>query len=125
MAKILLIEDDQALCEVYQEIFTEAGFQIEIALDGLEGIHKAKASHPALILLDIVMPAMDGIEVLDILKSDPQTMGIPVVVLTNMPESGPEKQQAMDKGAVYYMMKSGTNPKSMTALVASLLEEKS
>ena len=84
MSKILIIEDEAAVARMYEKIFMYAGFSIEIAGDGEEGLAKVKTSNPDLILLDIMMPKMDGLKVLEFLKKDETTKNIPVIVLTNL-----------------------------------------
>ncbi len=84
MAKILIIEDDSMMSRMYQNSFSIEGFVTEIAKDGEEGIVKAKDIKPSLILLDVMMPKMNGLEALDLLKADSSTKDIPVVMLTNL-----------------------------------------
>ena len=70
MKKILIIEDDPFLSEMYATKFAQSGFEVETAFDGKSGLYKAKESLPDLILLDIVLPKMDGFEVLKEIKKE-------------------------------------------------------
>ena len=80
--KILVIDDEPDLREIVEEILASAGYQVITAADGQEGVDKAFASNPDLILLDIAMPQMDGFEVLSTLRGRRETATIPVIMLT-------------------------------------------
>lgn len=84
MPKILIIEDDRAICELYNYIFTDLGYKVETACDGEEGLKKASTLSPDCILLDIRMPGMSGVEFAEHFynSSDPLMNNIPFVVLT-------------------------------------------
>ena len=105
MHKILLVEDEVLILRMYEKIFSFEGYTVVTAVDGLDGLAKAKSENPALILLDIMMPKMDGLRVLEQLKADPTTKDIPVVVLTNL-SSDVVIKDAFSKGAVGYLVKS-------------------
>ncbi len=122
MTKILLIEDDLLMVRLYQKVFTFEKYEIETAMSGQEGLDKARSSKPALILLDIMMPKMSGLEVLDKLKADPETKGIPVVTLTNL-AAQKDAQAALAKGAVKHIIKSEHEPKEIVNIVRGILGE--
>ena len=82
MYKILLIEDDKFLQKAIQDKFSIENFELLVAGDGKEGLAKALETHPDFILLDLVMPVMDGEETLIELKKNPETKAIPVSILT-------------------------------------------
>ena len=84
MIKILIVEDDPLMSRMYQKIFTFEGFEAHMAGDGQEGLEQAKSVKPALILLDVMMPKMNGLEVLEKLKNDGGLKTIPVIMLTNL-----------------------------------------
>lgn len=120
MAKILLIEDDKLMLRLYQKAFAFEDYEVETAINGEEGLAKVKSGDPNLILLDIMMPKMHGLEVLDRLKADPETKDIPVVILTNL--AGEEDAEtAMAKGAVKYIIKSEHKPKEVVDMVKQVL----
>ena len=120
MAKILIIEDDTLLSRMYQIVFTSSNYEVEVAVNGEEGLAKARAVKPTLILLDIMMPKLNGLEVLKLLKSDPDTKAIPVVVLTNLAGSN-DVQAALELGAVRYIVKSESKPKQVDEIVQGIL----
>jgi CheY-like chemotaxis protein len=120
VAKILIIEDDTLLSRMYQIVFTASNYEVEVAVNGEEGLAKARAGKPNLILLDIMMPKLNGLEVLKLLKSDPNTKAIPVVVLTNLAGSN-DVQAALELGAVRYIVKSESKPKQVDEIVQGIL----
>lgn len=103
--KILIVEDEEALQKAMTEFLTAENFTVAAASDGERGLALAKTEDPDLILLDIILPKMDGYAVLDGLKKDPVTQNIPVILLTNL-ESAEDIQKAFEKGATTYLVKS-------------------
>src|SRR5690348_16475946 len=99
MIKILIVEDDPLLSRKYQKIFTFEGFEVEMANDGEDGLEKIRASKPIIVLLDVMMPKMNGLQVLEKLKLDPETKHIPVIMLTNL-AGQQDAETALSKGAV-------------------------
>lgn len=120
MAKVLIVEDDPLMSRMYEKIFTLEKFEVEVAHDGEEGIEKAKLSKPTIILLDVMMPKINGFQVLDKLKLDPETKAIPVVMLTNL-ASEKDAENAMMKGAVKYIVKSQYEPNQVTQMVQEII----
>ncbi|MBC8249813.1 MAG: response regulator [Anaerolineales bacterium] len=80
--RILVVDDNRALVRVIEGILQKEGFGVLTAFDGVEGLRKAREEKPALIILDIIMPEMDGYEICRQLQSDPDTAAIPVLMLT-------------------------------------------
>jgi CheY-like chemotaxis protein len=120
MAKILIVEDDPLMSRLYQKIFTFEKYDVDVAKDGEEGLSKARLGNPTLILLDIMMPKMNGLEVLDKLKEEESTKKIPVICLTNL--AGPQDAEAaLTKGAVKYIVKSEYEPKEIAQMVKEIL----
>jgi CheY-like chemotaxis protein len=116
MAKILIIEDDPYVRRFYDRLFHLNGYDAELAEGGLQGLAKAKELKPTLILLDIMMPTMDGFQVLEKLKSDPETKDIAVVMLTNLGSSESTKK-AVQLGASGFIIKSDTPPEELLRMV--------
>ena len=107
--KILIIEDDEKIQKVFQRLLFINQFSVEIATTGAEGLEKARQSKPELILLDIMMPGLDGMIVLQALKSDEITKSIPVLMLTNVDDQHIIKQ-AISLGAEGFMVKADFTP---------------
>jgi CheY-like chemotaxis protein len=120
MAKILIIEDDPLMSRLYEKIFTFEKYEVELAADGEEGLVKVKQAKPTLILLDIMMPKLNGLQVLERLKADPETKAVPVVMLTNL-SGEKDAETALSKGAVKYIIKSEHEPKEVADIVKEIL----
>lgn len=120
MAKILIIEDDLLMIRLYQKVFKFEGYNVAVASNGKEGLEKTNSFKPTLILLDIMMPEMNGLEVLTKLKANDETKKIPVVVLTNLAGSQ-DAETALAKGAVKYIIKSEHDPKEIVKIVKGIL----
>src|SRR3989344_8464977 len=120
MAKILIVEDDPLMLRMYQKIFTLEQYEVEVATNGEEALEKVHAGKPTIILLDIMMPKMNGLQVLDKLKSDPDLKKIPVIMLTNLAGQS-DAETAIAKGAVKYIVKSEYEPKQVANMVKEVL----
>ncbi|MBI5853361.1 MAG: response regulator [Planctomycetes bacterium] len=101
---VLIIEDEKLIIVSTQMVLEAAGFRVESAVNGEEGIQKAKSTRPDLVLLDIMMPGIDGWETLTRLKRDPETSGIPVIVFTAR-EHARGHQKSTEMGAADYFRK--------------------
>ena len=102
--KILLVDDDKDLCNVVMDKFTSEGFEVACAYDGEEGVRKAIDMHPDLILLDIIMPKMDGWQMLDELHKDPWGKKAKVMILTNV-DNAENVSKALLGGNYEYLVK--------------------
>jgi len=120
MAKVLIVEDDPLMSRMYQKIFTFEGYEVNMAGDGQEGLDKARSDKPTIILMDIMMPKMNGLEALEKLKADPETKTIPVIMLTNL-AGQQDAENALSKGAIKYIVKSEYEPKQVTNMVKEIL----
>lgn len=90
MKKVLIVEDEKPLQQALAEKFEKMGFEVSVASDGKEGIIQAAKVNPNFIVLDVIMPVMDGITTLRHLKELPATKNIPVALLTVLSEEVPE-----------------------------------
>ena len=104
MAKILFIEDETALQRTLSAVMEQAGHIVANAYDGEKGLELAQEAVPDLILLDLILPKMDGFSVLEKLKGDEKTKDIPVIVLTNL-ESVDDVEKVIGLGATTYLVK--------------------
>ncbi len=120
MAKVLIIEDDPFMRSLYKNTFELEGFQVELANDGEKGLNAAKANVPDIILLDIMMPQMNGLQALEQLKLDPDLQKIPVAMLSNLTEEQ-DAQKALSKGALKYIIKSEYEPQEIVSMVREIL----
>lgn len=119
--KILIVEDDQFLLEMYSVKLRNAGFQVEVAKDGEQALDKALEFKPDLILLDIVLPKMDGFEVLKRIKENPELRATRVIALTNLGQQG-EVEKGTSLGADDYFIKAHFTPSEVAYRVGNFLK---
>lgn len=119
--KILLIEDEVYVHDVYQEVLNEAGFEVTIATDGQEGLLKASQGGYDLILLDMMLPKMDGLSVLAALRNKlPLKPNGPVVMLTNLTH-GDIIKDGLSLGAKGHLVKANLTPDQLVTQVKKFL----
>ena len=119
--RILLAEDDKLMVRLYEVRLAAEGFNVEVAVNGEECLEKAFHSPPHIILLDLMLPLMDGFTVLEKLKADERTEQIPVIVFSN--RSNPEDvSRATNLGAVDFLVKVTTTPEEVTRRIHKAVE---
>jgi len=118
--QILVIEDDSFLLQMYATKLEKAGYDVKSAIDGIQGLKKAKDNHPDLILLDLVMPAKDGFKVLEELKIDSDLQNIPVIILSNLSERE-DVQKCLQLGAVDYLIKAHFVPSEVIDKIQKII----
>lgn len=124
MHKVLVIEDEQLVARMWQKTLEASGFEVETVFDGESGIEKMKSWKPDLVLMDVMMPKMNGIQALDEISNHDDIKHIPVVMLTNL--SGKhDAELAKSKGAVEYWVKRGADPESFSDKIKTLIKENS
>jgi DNA-binding response OmpR family regulator len=118
--KILLVEDDQMLREMYQTKFKNDGYEVVTADNGEDGWQKAQSEAPSIIMLDIILPMLDGFSVLEKLKANEKTKAIPVVMLTNL---GTDEDRAKGEqlGALDYLVKANMTPEQVLNTIKKYL----
>ena len=121
MKSILLIEDDPFLIDLYTTKFKEVGFEVKIATNGQEGLKKMKMKKPDLLLLDIVLPAINGWEILGEIKKDEGLKDLKVVILSNL-TSKEEVEKGLKLGATKYLIKSHYTPSEVVEEIKKILE---
>lgn len=119
--KILIIDDDEMLIDVWALVLKKEGFEVFTARAGVEGIEVAKKEMPDFILLDQIMPDMQGNEVLKILKKDPQTNHIPICIASNYSENE-LMQDAIQNGAIDYILKYQIDPHDLVGKIKTLTQ---
>lgn len=120
---ILIIEDDKFLRELIVQKLATEGFNVHSAVDGEECFKILEKIKPHLILLDLILPGMDGFEILARLKKDPKTSLAPVIVLSNLGQKE-DIDKAVSLGAVDYMIKANFTPGEIVEKVKKILAEK-
>lgn len=120
MAKVLIIEDDPPYRKIYKRKFEVSGYIVEVAENGVIGLEKMHSFKPDIVFVDLMMPLMDGFQVLDKAKADPELQKIPIVVLTNLSTSD-DANKVLEKGAVEILVKSNTEPNAIVAKAGEIL----
>jgi CheY-like chemotaxis protein len=122
--RVLLVEDDQFLRRACEKSLARDGLTVLTAADGEEALRAVQAQAPDLILLDVLMPRLTGIEVLRILRSDERTRAIPVIVLTNSSKDT-DVREVESLGAAGYLVKANLSLKELGHKVKEVLEAQS
>jgi len=121
MKKILIIEDDMTIANMYKGSLEKDGYTAIVAPDGEEGLKLAVQELPNLILLDIILPKLDGFGVLEKLKNDAKTKGVPVVMLTNLGQDE-DKERGKKMGAADYWVKADFTPMQVNEKVKKYIK---
>lgn len=119
---VLLVDDDPLINRMYQIKLEHDGFRVNVVTNGAEALASVLKDRPDLVLLDILMPEMNGVETLKAVKSDPRTKDIPVVILSNLGDSQADIQNAKKLGALDYFVKSKISLKELSSQVKKILE---
>jgi len=123
MSQILLIEDDKFLRELIIQKLGREGFEVAEAPEGERGLSKMKEERPDLVLLDLILPGIDGFEVLSRMKKDPVLASIPVIILSNLGQRD-DVQKGIDLGAEDYLIKAHFTPGEIVEKIKATLEAK-
>lgn len=121
MLKILLVEDDEMLHGMYTQKFKNQGYEVISAYNGVEGVELSEKEKPDLILLDVIMPKMDGFVALKKIRKNEVTAGIPVILLTNLGQEEDVKK-GKELGANDYFIKANHTPQEVVDKVHSVLQ---
>ncbi len=121
MKQILLIEDDPFLIDIYTTKLKESGFRVEVATGGGEGVSKIKEKKPDLLLLDIVLPQIDGWEILKEIKSDEELKDLKVIILSNLGQKE-EVEKGLAMGAIKYLIKAHYTPTQIVEEIKKVLK---
>ncbi len=117
---VLIIEDDTFLANIYKTKFEMEGFKVSVSENGEVGLADAKKKKPQIILLDILLPKMDGFTVLKHLKGEAETKDIPVILLTNLGQKD-DVEKGLELGAVDYLIKAHFKPSETVDKVKKVL----
>lgn len=122
--KILIVEDYAVLARMYQDKLRSDGFEVEVAVDGEQGENLVRQFNPDLVLLDVMLPKKNGLEILESIKSDPKTAATSVIMLTNL--GGPPETiaRALELGADNYLVKANYTPKQVIEEVKKVLRKR-
>ena len=120
-ATVLIVDDSATETAIFRSTLTKAGYRVETAVNGEDGIHAAQRLHPDVILMDVVMPGLNGFQATRILKHDQATANIPVIIVTTKDQQT-DRTWGLRQGAAAYLVKP-VNPQDLLALVKEALGE--
>lgn len=121
-SKILVVDDDVVLRDMYKARLENSGYEIITASNGEEAMARAVDSDPDLVLLDVMMPKVNGFDVLDVLKSTAETKNIPVIILTALVQDS-DRERGIKGGADDYIVKSETMPGEIIEKIEKILKK--
>ena len=122
-SKILIIEDDKFLRDLLSQKLSREGFKVTAAVDGEEGFKSAVEDAPDLILLDLVLPGIDGFSILERIKKEAKLSSVPVLILSNLGQKE-DVDRALALGAVDFMIKANFTPGEISERIKSILKKK-
>lgn len=122
-AHVLIIEDDVFLAEIYQKKFEMEGFRVSVAINGEKGLADIVKKKPDIVLLDILLPKLDGFAVLEAAKANNAIKDIPIILLTNLGQKD-DVQRGLSEGAVDYLIKTHFKPSEVVDKVKKVLHKK-
>lgn len=118
---VLLVEDDVFLSGIYQKKFEMEGFKVSLADNGEKALVEVKKKKPDIVMLDILLPKLDGFAVLEKLKADSDTKNIPVILLTNLGQKD-DVEKGLQMGAVDYLIKAHFKPSEVVDKIKKALQ---
>lgn len=118
---MLLVEDDPIVARMYSKLFIAEGFEVHVIDNGQDCLSATIYFHPDIIILDIMMPKMNGLDVLNALRFHDETKLIPVIVQTNLSDKTYE-EEALRRGAVKYIVKSQIENKKLVNIIRDVLK---
>jgi len=120
MKKILIIDDDRVISTVYRNKFSVEGFHVEVATDGLEGLEAVRRFRPDLVLLDLILPKLTGVQWMKQIRSEQDFQQLPVIVFSNAYLTS-MVQEAWRSGATKCLSKANYTPQQVLAVVQNTL----
>lgn len=121
LKKILLIEDDKFLRELMNKKLVTMGYDVVAAADGESGLTTIKEAKPDVVLLDLILPGINGFEVLERAKKDPDTMNVPVIILSNLGQSE-DIEKGLKLGAKDFLVKAHFTPQEIINKLKTIVE---
>ncbi len=119
--KILVVEDDPMISSMYKTKFEADGFEVFTADNGATGLELIKKEEPDIVMLDIILPQLDGFSVLEQIKKDKTTKDIPVIMLTNL-STEEDKEKGKKMGALDYLVKASLTPGQISEKIKKILK---
>ncbi|PIQ74434.1 MAG: response regulator [Candidatus Portnoybacteria bacterium CG09_land_8_20_14_0_10_44_13] len=122
MTKIIFVEDEPTLQKTLGDVLRKEGYDVKAAFDGVAGLELIKLEKPDLVLLDLILPKMDGFTVLKKMREDEETKDIPVMILTNL-EGTFDVERVLELGATTYLVKANYELREVVEKIKKMLEK--
>ncbi len=122
MTKIIFVEDEPTLQKTLSDVLLREGYDVKTAFDGVAGLEMIKSEKPDLVLLDLILPKMDGFTVLKKMREDPEIKDIPVMILTNL-EGTSDIERVLELGATTYLVKANYELREVVDKIKKMLEK--
>lgn len=120
--RCLIVEDDPSIAEMYRIHLQQEGWEVLVAGDGETGLRSALVDPPSVVVLDIVLPGLDGFGVLEGIRADPRTRELPVIVVSNSRDGADNAEHAQRLGVIDWLVKNTTTPADLSRRLDQLLE---
>jgi two-component system sensor histidine kinase and response regulator WspE len=120
--RVLVVDDSLTVRELQRKLLDTRGYRVEIAVDGMEGWNAVRTSPFDLVVTDIDMPRLDGIELVRLIRNDPHLKGLPVMIVSYKDREA-DRQRGLDAGADYYLAKGSFHDETLLQAVADLIGE--
>jgi two-component system, chemotaxis family, sensor histidine kinase and response regulator WspE len=120
--RILVVDDSLTVREVERKLLGNLGYDIEVAVDGMDGWNAVRTGHFDLVVTDIDMPRMDGIELVTLINKDPNLKSLPVMVVSYK-DRDEDRQRGLEAGAAYYLTKGSFHDETLLQAVVDLIGE--
>lgn len=120
--KIFLVEDEPTLIDMYTIKFKDEGYDVIVSSQGVDAPEVAKKEIPDIVLLDIILPGMDGFAILEAMKKEPKTKHIPVILLSNLGQDS-DIEKGKKLGAIDYLVKANFTPTQILEKIKSIIKK--
>ena len=120
--RVLVVDDSLTVRELEKKLLQARGYQVEIAVDGMDGWNVARTGHFDLVITDVDMPRMDGIEFATLIKKDPSLQSLPVMIVSYK-DRAEDRRRGLEAGADYYLVKASFHDEALVQAVVNLIGE--
>jgi len=120
--RVLVVDDSLTVRELERKLLASRGYEVEVAVDGMDGWNAVRTGHFNLVVTDIDMPRMDGIELVTLIKKDPSSKAIPVMIVSYK-DREEDRRRGLDAGADYYLTKGSFHDETLLQAVVDLIGE--
>ena len=120
--RVLVVDDSLTVREIERKLLGNAGYDVEVAVDGMDGWNAARTGHFDLVVTDVDMPRMDGIELVTLINKDANLKSVPVIIVSYK-DRDEDRQRGLEAGAAYYLTKGSFHDETLLQAVVDLIGE--